>query len=279
MLAVPIGSLTGSVTLRALAGSLNLQADDLDCVLLELVPLALRYQRKLEAGSEMPSELSDGSPSWLPQAHVQQRGAAQVWRALQPDGAGNALQLGGNTAEELRQMVFRLRPMLPQLSAEALEKRLRQVILDLARADWVRRATSALQRTLGEMAQFAAARPGDPVGDVARRTAMLLRNVAVWGTQRAMQCDAATSDVRRLLQEPQTLQHRAWTLLGELRAMALDVEPIVIQWQQARSRGDGVRIRDLDHILRLAVARYSSFDPEIFSRPKLLDPPNGTFDA
>lgn len=280
VLALPIGSLTGSVTLRALASSLNLTADDLDCMLLELVPLALRYRRKLEAGAAMPSELSDGSPSWLPQAHVQQRGAAQVWRALQlPAGTGNAPQQGGNTMEELHQMALRLRPMLPQLNAEALEKHLRQVIIDLARADWVRRATSALQRTVGEMAQFAAARPGDPVGDAARRTAILLRNVAVWGTQRAMLCDAATSDVRRLLQEPQALQQRAWTLLGELRAMALDVEPIVIQWQQARSRGDGVRIRDLDHILRLAVARYSNFDPEIFSRPKLPDPPNGTFDA
>ncbi|MEL3891193.1 hypothetical protein V6B08_13025 [Ferrovibrio sp. MS7] len=280
LLALPIGSLTGSVTLGALASSLNLPADDPDWLLLELVPLALRYRRKVEAGSAMPSELADGSPSWLPQAHVQQRGAALVWRALQPsETAGEALSAAGTTPEQLRDMALRLKPMLPQLNADALERHLRQVILDLARSDWVRRATSALQRTVGEMAQFAAARPSDPLGDTARRTAMLLRNVAIWGTRRAMLCDAATSDVRRLLQEPQILRHRAWPLLGEMRAMALDVEPIVTQWQQARGRGDGVRIRDLDNILRLTVARYSSFDPEIFSRPKLPDPSNETFDA
>lgn len=278
VLVLPIGSLTGSVTLDALASSLHLRPEDPDSLLLELIPYALRYRRKLEAGSAMPSELVDGSPSWMPQAHVQQRGAALVWRALQPaEMAGDAPAMA--TTDQLRDMALRLKPLLPQLSADALERYLRQVILDLARSDWARRATSALQRTVGEMAQFAAARSSEPIGDTARRTAVLLRNVAIWATRRAMLCDAATSDVLRLLQEPHSLRLRAWPVLGELRAMALDVEPIVLQWQQARTRGDGTRIRDLDNILRLSAARYSSFDPEIYSRPKLPDPSNGVFDA
>jgi hypothetical protein len=276
ILKLQLGDLQGSLPLDRLAASLQLAADDPDRRLLALVPAALCYMRQVRPDDPLPSELTDGRPSWTPRPHVVQRAVAVVWRALQgpiallepgsglpaPErqhGAGPAA-----AAADLRLAARALLGLLPGTTMDEAETRLQAVILDVARVDWLRRATATLQRTVGELAQLAAKRASDPVGDMARRSALLLRDAAVWSTEKAMAGDVAVGDVNRLLAEPDLLRSRAWPLIGALRAMILDVEPVMLQWQQANAQPGGPRPHDLEQILRLTTQRYGQFEPSQF---------------
>jgi hypothetical protein len=273
-LKMDFGDLRGSLPLDRLTASLQLPPGAADRGLIALVPDALRYVREIRAGDRMPGELVEGRPSWQPRPHVMQRAVSTVWRAVQ--GPLAALDSGPpphqrpDAAEtDMRLLARGLLGLFPGITIAQVEDRLTAVVADVARVDWLRRATTALQRTVGELAQLSAGHAGDAIGDLARRSALHLRSVAVWGTEKAIAADAAVGDINRLLAEPDLLRRNAWPLICALRALALDVEPVILQWQAARDRSDGgPRLRDIEEIMRLSSQRYADFDPAFFiARP------------
>lgn len=273
LLKMDFGDLKGSLPLERLARSLDPAPDSHDHALLALVPEALRYTRQIRADDPLPSELIDGRPSWLPKPHVVDRAVAAVWRAVQ--GSPVLAQAGAPQAHadpagtDIRAMARRLLGLFQDMTIAQAEDHLQAVVGDLARVDWLRRAIGTLQRTVGELVQFSAERASDPAGDLSRRTALQLREITIWGTNRAIAADAAVGDIHRLLAEPDLLRHKAWPTIGALRALILDVEPVLLRWQAARDRSDGgPRLRDLEDLLRLTLQRYAGFSPDQFiSRP------------
>lgn len=282
ILKLDFGELKGSLPINRLASSLQLPEGGIDRELLSLVPEALRYVRQVRADDPMPSELIDGRPSWQPRQHVMQRAVAAVWRAVQ--GPLAVLESGTLPAQpdpvdtDVRGMARGLLGLYPDITISEVEDRLATVVTDVARVDWLRRATATLQRTVGELAQFSAQHANDSIGDLARRSALQLRDVTIWGTEKAMAADAAVGDINRLLAEPDLLRRKAWPAICALRALVLDVEPILLHWQAARDRSDGgPRLRDIEDILRLALQRYAGFDPALFM-PKPARAMTGGFD-
>lgn len=269
LLKMEFGELKASLPLNRLGRSLEPAPDAHDQALLALVPDALCYLRQIRAEDPVPGELIDGRPSWLPQPHVLNRAVGTVWRAVQdPQAPASAVAppLQADSAEFDRLAVARrLLGLFPDLALAQAEAHLQAVVEDLARVDWLRRATATLQRMVGELAQFSARHAGEPVGDLSRRTALQLREISIWGTSRALAADAAVADIRRLLAEPARLRHRAWPAICALRALILDVEPVLLRWQAARDRSDGgPRQRDLEDLLRLTLQRYAGFNPARF---------------
>ncbi len=281
MLKMDFGELKGSLPLDRLHTSLQLHADGIDRELLALVPEALRYVRQVQADDPVPSELRDGRPSWLPRSHVMQRAVGAVWRAVErPLALLDAAPAQKNAAFDgaARDLARQLLGLFPDITIAQVEERVTAVVCDLARVDWLRRATTTLQRTVGEMAQYSAQQGNDSAGDLARRSALQLRDVTIWGTQKAIAADAAVGDINSLLAEPELLRRKAWPAICALRALALDVEPIILLWQSARDRADGgPRRRDLEDILRLTLQRYAGFDPAQFL-PKPVSMAAGGFD-
>lgn len=282
MLKMDFGDLKGSLPLNRLSASLQLHADGIDSELLALVPDALRYVRQVRADDPVPSELRDGRPSWLPRPHVMQRAVGAVWRAVEGPLAllDNAAPVHKNDGFDgaARDLARQLLGLFPEVTIAQVEERVTGVVCDLARVDWLRRATGVLQRTVGELAQFSAQHANDSAGDLARRSALQLRDITIWGTEKAIVADAAVGDINALLAEPELLRRKAWPAIGALRALALDVEPIILLWQGARDRADGgPRLRDLEDILRLTLQRYAGFDPALFM-PKPISMAAGGFD-
>jgi hypothetical protein len=282
MLKMDFGDLKGSLPLDRLPASLQLHADGIDAELLALVPDALRYVRQVRADDPVPSELRDGRPSWLPRPHVMQRAVVAVWRAVEGplamlDGTASA-----RTSETIdghaRDLARQLLGLFPDVTIAQVEERVTAVVSDVARVDWLRRATTTLQRTVGELAQFSVQHANDASGDLARRSALQLRDITIWGTEQAIAADAAVGDINGLLAEPELLRRKAWPAICALRALALDIEPIILLWQTARDRADGgPRLRDLEDILRLTLQRYAGFDPALFM-PKPVSMAAGGFD-
>lgn len=269
MLKMDFGDLKGSLPLDRLAGSLELVPDDPDRRLLQMVPAALSFRREIRAGDPVPSEILDGRPSWAPRHHVVQRAVGVVWRALR--GALEVLDRPAGhqpdaDSTDTRRLARGLLGLVPDLDIAEAEARLETLIMDLARVDWLNRAVSALQRMVGEIAQFSSQHAADASGDLARRCAIKLRDVAIWGTAQAMTADSALADVNRLLADP-AMERGAWPVIAMLRALALDVEPAVLLWQDSKARQDGPRLRDLEDLLRLVSQRYGQFDPSIFQPP------------
>lgn len=270
VLKMAFGDLRGSLPLDRLAASFALPPHDPDRALLQMLPAALRFRREVRAGDPVPSEILDGRPSWTPRPHVIQRAVGMVWRALRAP-----LEMLDQTPEPLsetdggdrRRLARALLGLVPGVDMVEAEARLEAVTLDLARVDWLNRAVSALQRMVGEMAQFSSRHATDTSGDLARRCAIQLREVAIWGTAQAMTADSALADVNRLLSDPTQLERGAWPLIALLRTLALDIEPAVLLWQDCKARQDGPRLRDFEDLLRLVSQRYGQFDPSIFQPP------------
>lgn len=263
------GELKASLPLERLGRALEPAPDSHDQALLALVPDALCYLRQIRADDPVPAELIDGRPSWLPKPHVLNRAVAAVWRAVQAPlalAAPDAPPLQTASADVDRLAVARRLPgLFPDLTIAQAEAHLQAVVEDLARVDWLRRAIATLQRMVGELAQVSALHAGEPVGDLSRRTALQLREITIWGTGQAMAADAAVADIQRLLAEPALLRHRAWPAICALRALILDVEPVLLRWQAARDRSDGgPRLRDMEDLLRLTLQRYAGFNPDRF---------------
>lgn len=280
LLKMEFGELKASLPLDRLARSLEPAPDGHDQALLALVPDALCYLRQIRADDPVPGELIDGRPSWLPKPHVLNRAVATVWRAVQAPAQPEAPPLAPDSADVDRLAVARrLLGLFPDMILAQAEAHLQAVVEDLARVDWLRRAIATLQRTVGELAQFSALHAGEPLGDLSRRTALQLREITIWGTGRAMDADAAVADIQRLLAEPALLRHRAWPAICALRALILDVEPVLLRWQVARDRSDGgPRQRDLDDLLRLTLQRYAGFHPDRFI-PAPVRPAGGVDDG
>jgi hypothetical protein len=282
MLKMDFGDLKGSLPLDRLPASLQLHADGIDSELLALVPEALRYVRQVRADDPVPSELRNGRPSWLPRPHVLQRAVTSVWRAMQGPLAvlqsGTLPQQPDPADTDVGQLARNLLGLHPGITPAQAEDTLLAVVNDVARVDWLRRATAVLQRTVGELAQFSSQHANNAAGDLARRSALQLRDITIWGTEKAIVADAAVGDINGLLAEPELLRRKAWPAICALRALALDVEPIILLWQSARDRADGgPRLRDLEDILRVTLQRYTGFDPALFM-PKPVSMAAGGFD-
>ena len=201
------------------------------------------------------------------------RSVAALWRGLQLSLSEPVVPASGLPDEHtamLQRTAKLVRRLLPELPIEAVERRMNDAVAEIARVDWLRRATTAVQRIVGEMAQYSARYPADAAGDLAKRAALQLRQVAIWGTERAMRCDAAVADTTRLLKQPEQVARHAWPQINLLRAFALDVEAILLRWQQAMARSEGPRLRDVEEVQRLVHQRYARFDPTIFTPPERL---------
>jgi hypothetical protein len=270
LLKMDFGELKGSLPLDRLARSLDLPPDSHDHALLALVPDALSYMRQIRADDPVPGELIDGRPSWLPKPHVLDRAAATIWRAVQ--GLPELAQVHTPPSQhdpaqtaDMQTMARRLLGLFPEMTIAQAEAHLQAVVSDLARVDWLRRAIATLQRMVGELAQFSVLHASEAVGDLGRRTALQLREVTIWGTNRALAADTAVGDIPRLLAQPDLLRHKAWPAICALRALILDVEPLLLRWQAARDRSDGgPRQRDMEDLLRLTLQRYAGFNPDRF---------------
>ncbi|MEK9969752.1 MAG: hypothetical protein VW600_11495 [Ferrovibrio sp.] len=269
MLKMDFGDIKGSLPLDRLRASLQFHPDGIDGELLALVPQALRYVRQVQADDPVPTELQDGRPSWVPRPHVVQRAVALVWRAIQ--GPVDVLQSGplpqrpDSADTDVGHLARGLLGLHPGITPAQAEATLSTVVNDIARVDWLRRAIATLQRTVGELAQLSAQHANTGTGDLARRSALQLRDITIWGTEKAIAADAAVGDINGLLAEPDLLRQKAWPAINALRVLTLDVEPIILLWQAARDRADGgPRMRDLEDILRLTLQRYAGFDPALF---------------
>lgn len=259
------GELRGTHALEDLPGALGLPEDHPDDALLALVPAALLYQRRVAHGDPVPGEIREGRPSWAPKPHLLNRATALVIKAVE---GRMALRNGGKPLPQSARNLLAIADLLAQeletTSREEILARLDGIVADLGRVDWLRGAASELQRCVGELAQYSAARAGSPAGDLARQCALLLRTPMIWATEKAMAADAAVGDVNRLLANPTVLRAKAWPLMNELRAFILDVEPVVRHWAAMRPQSDALRPEDWKDMLRLAGRRFARFDPSLY---------------
>lgn len=61
---VPLGDITGVLSLPALLSGFDIKPDSADAALLKVVEKALGYVRRIQPGDSIPRELLDGSASW-----------------------------------------------------------------------------------------------------------------------------------------------------------------------------------------------------------------------
>jgi len=262
------GELHGTFRLDGLPISLDLPPDHPDLPLLKLLPGALLYTRRVAHGDPVPSELLNGAPSWTPRAEILEKSTSLVFRTLQGRFAalqpGEALPDFRNDGGDITAMADFLAGRLANATRDDIAQRLQQIALDLGRVEWLRRATSSLQRTVGEIAQYSAQKTGQQAGDLARKCALTLRRPTIWATELAMIADASVADINRLLADPSLAEKRVWPAIRDLRAFILDVEPILQHWAGQRKRTESMRGDDWKALLRRVTHKYATFDPALY---------------
>jgi len=241
--------------------------------LLEMIGPALRYRRAIRIGDTLPSELADGRPSWAPKSHLLMRAIQQI---------GVALGDRGPAGEQRSTSPI---PPPHELSAEdALEKLaiaagswgrpgrkpagvedVTDLAQSLARVDWLNRRIQRVQQCVGELARVATGGSKGRREAFARSAALGLRTPVIWATARALAADMTVADVLRALGDIAAFNRRIWPQIAVLRAFALDVEPIIGQWQETRLRPGGPLESDLDALNRMVQIRYIPFDADVFA--------------
>ncbi len=275
---VALGELDASLDLDRVAGTLGLPHDSSDRRLLKLVPVAMRYRRRLGNGDPLPSEAVDASPSWTPKPHLVLRAVGRIGQAI---GAADMFADRAPPAESMvraaldglaRAVRDRINPRALELSAGDIA----QIAFDTARVDWICRTLIDLQQAVGGIARLAAARQGPPRAERARAVAHGLRDAVVWGSERAMHLDTIVADPLRAFGNVPDFKARLWPAMAGLRAFILDIEPLLAAWDAARDRRGGPTDNDLEALQRLVSARYSPFDPGLFAwrraEPDLIAP-------
>ncbi len=262
-----LGDLSTGIELDQIPAALGLASGSMDWHMLRFVPAAMRFRRALRKGDELPDELFDGRPSWSPKPHrlvraVRRLGAA-IGAPMGPEGDASGL---ASAFEELAH-VIRSRGFLGDARLDADD--IAQIASDAARVDWLCRAVIAVQQCLGTLARMAAARQNPQQADTARATARGLRDAIVWASSRAMAADQIAADPVSAFHDIARFRARLWPLIASLRAFALDIEPLMVQWEAARTRRGGPSVQDFDSLLRLVSVRWVDFDPTMFDLEKI----------
>lgn len=274
VLRMGFGELRGTFEVDKLAASLGLKPGDPDLRRVGLLRAALLYVRRVAHGDPVPTELAGGQPSWMPNAKLLDRATRTVARALQArlaalPGVPKQPEMD-ISALGVPEMARLMHHYMPDTGEADIARRLTGIVQDLGRMTWLLRSTSLLQRTVGELAQYSAARSGSPAGDLARQCALTLRTPTVWATERAMTGDAIVGDINRLIANQDLLQRRAWPLIGELRALIIDIDAVLRLWADYRTRQESLQATDMGLLLRKVMQRYMAFSPALFNHREYL---------
>jgi hypothetical protein len=264
---VALGELDASLDLDQVAGTLGLSFDSPDRRLLKLVPAAMRYRRRLRSGDTLPSETIDASPSWSPKPHLVVRAVGRIGQAI---GAADMLAEPAPPAEMMMSAALdglarvvrdKMNPRALDLSAGDVA----QIALDTARVDWLCRTVIDLQQALGGIVKLAGPRQNTPRAERARAVAHGLRDAVVWASERAMALDTIVADPLRVFGNVPDFRKRLWPAMAGLRAFLLDIEPLLVAWNEARERRGGPTDPDLETLQRLVTARYLPFEAGYFA--------------
>lgn len=262
-----LGDLGTAIKLDQVPVMLGLPADSPDRRALRFVPAALRFRRTLRKGDMLPRELVDGSPSWMPKPHRVARAVRRLSLAIgAPDVPKDVESDIPAVCRELTRWIHD-RGLLGQTRVDSAD--LIQIATDTARVDWLCRAIIAVQQCLGALARTAAGRQNLQQSDAARATARGLRDAVVWASARAMAADQIAADTLAALRDTPAFSARLWPKIAELRAFALDIEPLMERWDVARGRRGGPTAHDLDQMLRIVSVRWADFDPALFDLDRI----------
>lgn len=278
---VALGDLDASLDLDRVAGTLGLKHDSPDRRLLKLVPFAMRHRRRLRNGDAVPSEVIDGSPSWMPKPHLVLRAIGRIGQAIGAadifaDRAPPAESMVREALDGLARIVRdKINPRALELGADDIA----QIAFDTARVDWICRTLIDLQQAVGGIARLAETRRNPSRAERARAVAHGLRDAVVWGSERAMHVDTIVSDPLRAFGNVPEFKARLWPAMASLRAFILDIEPLLAAWESARDRRGGPSETDIETLQRLVSARYTPFNAGLFAwrkaKPDLLAPAAG----
>ncbi len=262
-----LGELSTGIKLDQVPAALGLEAGAADRRMLRFVTAAMRFRRTLRNGDELPDELFDGRPSWSPKPHRLARAVRRLGAAIGAPTAPEADASGLSAGFEVLARVIRSRGFLGDARLDADD--IAQIASDTARVDWLCRAVIAVQQCLGVLARTAATRQNPHQADAARATARGLRDAIVWASSRAMAADQIAADPVTAFRDVVGFRARLWPLIASLRAFALDIEPLMVQWEVARARRGGPSVQDFDSLLRLVSVRWADFDPTMFDLDKI----------
>ena len=272
ILRIDLGGIQASIALAQVRSTLELPAGSPDIERLGLVGVALHYARAIRNGDPLPSELTDGRPSWTPKNHVVARAREKLERALKMPLAAAAAQTADALAADASAS-----PLVQALARGRVRAAdLQDLVASMARIDWLSRAVMQIQGAVGEMATLAARRQAGRQNELARAAALGLREAAMWGTARAMLADSMVCDLPRLIVDMPRFAPSLWAHIATLRAFVLDLEPVVELWNAAQRRDGGPSEADLDAVARMVRQRCVPFQPDRYEwRPQLERTPGG----
>jgi hypothetical protein len=227
----------------------------------------MRFRAILRPGDALPDEIVDGRPSWSAKPRRLARAVRRLAAAIGAPGAADADEAHLADAFDDLARVVHGRGFVDEARLGAND--IAQVAGDAARVDWLCGAVVAVQQCLGALARTAAARQASPHADAARAAARGLRDAVVWASARAMAADQIVADPARAFSDVAAFRARLWPLIASLRAFALDIEPLMTQWEAARARRGGPGAQDFDALLRVVSVRYSDFDPLMFDLDRI----------
>lgn len=276
VLVVNLGGYSGMTPLSGLMKHLSIPEAHEDRKLLTLVPKSLSCTRSVKFGDPIPSELLTGAPSWSPDAKTIQVMASRFIQMLvgaeKPVKAVAIPDTQPVTSDRIAQgllsslsasQISRIRGFMDDPKAD-IEPCLMAAVVELGRVEKLRQSTTIVQRTVGELAKHSAGNSSNTSGEITRRIAMLLRGAAIWGTKQAMVLDSTAGNPQGLLSTGDYVADQIWPRIRSLRALTLDVEPLIRQWMKLKQTGDVPELRELEKMLRLATLRFRNFVPDVY---------------
>lgn len=262
-----LGDLGTVIKLDQVPAAFGLLSGSQDHRMLRLVAAAMRFRRTLRNGDTLPGELFDGRPSWSPKPHRLVRAVRRLGTAIGAPTAPETDVATLSTAFEELAWVIRSRGLLGDARVDAAD--IAQIASDAARVDWLCGAVVAVQQCLGALARTANSRQYMQQADAARTAALGLRDAVVWASARAMAADQIVGDPVAALRDVSAFNARLFPLVTSLRAFALDIEPLMTQWESARIRHGGPSAQDFDSLMRIVALRYAAFDPGMFDLDRI----------
>lgn len=262
-----LGDLNTAIKLDQIPAAFGLRADAADRRMLRFVPAVMRFRRILRPGDELPSELVDGRPSWMPKTPRLLRAVRRLGTAIGIQADPAADEPGLAAAFEEFAATIRSKGFLgaERLGADDIAL----VASDAARVDWLCRAVIAVQQCLGDLVRTTGTRQNPQQAESARAAARGMRDAVVWASTRAMQADQIAADPVAAFRDLPGYRTQMWPLIAALRAFALDVEPLMAHWDAARARRAGPSNADFETLLRMVAVRWTNFDGTIFDLKKI----------
>lgn len=260
MLQIDLGGHKASYPLEAVPKAAELSTGHPDRAMLRHVRPALMYRDQVTSGDRIPSELTDGRPSWTPDSALQAQVVRRILEILSADAAtDDAATVGDASAAIARRLIGVDNKRNPDIVGS-----IRDMLDAAACAMELRGKLTDCQRMVGEMATRSADRKPFAGQERLRDSAVKLRNVMVWASKRTMALDMLAQDVRAAVEDQDRLTDRIWPAVNELRAWWLDLSPVIRAWQAASSVTPELRVSDIESLHRLVTIRYAEFDPDIY---------------